>query len=70
MKFKPGLHSDMLSLSVPHVLMLKLLMWHLRKSNKHMSLVTMGKAGVGWTHMFLEKREEGIVSSFPMSQCC
>lgn len=70
MEFKPELHIDMLSLSVLHVLMLKLLMLHLRNSNKYVRLVTMGKAGIAWTHIFLEKREEGIVSSFSISQFC
>lgn len=70
MEFKPEFHIDMLSLSVPLVLMLKLMMFHLRNSNTPVRLVTMGKAGIACTHIFLEKRGEGIISSFSMSQFC
>lgn len=44
MEFKPELHIDMLRLSVPLILMLKFLMSYLR--NKHVKLLTMGRAGI------------------------
>lgn len=50
MEFKPELHIDMLSLSVPLVLMLMML--PLRNSNKPVRLFTMGKAGTASTHIF------------------
>lgn len=64
MEFKSELHSDTLSLSVPHVLMLKLLMLHLRNCNKPVRLVTMGKAGIGGLFCSWKREKKGLSPPF------
>lgn len=61
MEFKPELHIDMLSLSVPLVLMLMML--PLRNSNKPVRLVTMGKAGMQ-ALIYSRKRDKGLSPPF------